>query len=163
MNTESDHERAAQLIAQELVEGLSASNQRWLAQHLRECGRCAAEAAATQGALRSLKSLAIPVPNGLARRTQFRVHLRAQQQQQEEPRRRLMWFACGASWVFGAVTAPFVWRGLQWIALRIGVPPIVPEIGFGMWWALPAIAAVAIVIVETVKRESHEDWFRQQD
>jgi hypothetical protein len=162
MNTESNHTRAQQLTARQFVEGISTSDQRWLQDHLRECDGCAAVAASTARALRSLNSVAIPIPYGLAQRTQFRLHLRAQQQSYQEPHRRLMWIACGVSWLFGAVTAPFVWRGLQWLGQRTALPHLVPDIGFGLWWALPAIAALAIILVETIKHETQQDWFRRQ-
>jgi hypothetical protein len=148
------HARAEGLIAKERVEGISAAEQEWLSQHLRECAQCAEVANATQQALRSLRALSIPLPRELAARTQFRVRLRAQELQAREPRWRLIWAMCGASWVAGAATAPYVWRGLEWIGHRAGLPDLVWKMGFGVWWALPAIVAAAILLMEGGERSA---------
>lgn len=148
------HTRAEGLIAKERVEGISAAEQEWLSQHLRECAQCAEVANATQQALRSLRALSIPLPRELAARTQFRVRLRAQELQAREPRWRLIWAMCGASWVAGAATAPYVWRGLEWIGHRAGLPDLVWKMGFGVWWALPAIVAATILLMEGGERSA---------
>ncbi len=148
------HARAEGLIAKERVEGISAADQEWLSQHLRECAQCAEVANATQQALRSLRALSIPLPRELAARTQFRVRLRAQELQAREPRWRLIWAMCGASWVAGAATAPYVWRGLEWIGHRAGLPDLVWKMGFGVWWALPAIVAAGILLMEGGERSA---------
>jgi hypothetical protein len=155
------HARAEQLIAQERIEGISSADQNWLRQHLAECQGCAARAAATEQALRSLRSLSVPLPKALASRTQFRVRMRAHQLR-SEPRWRLVGVACGISWAFGAATAPYVWRGLEWAGHRMGVPNIVWELGFGLWWALPA-AVVAVTVLMTNAGRSEADWKRQEN
>jgi hypothetical protein len=80
------------------------------------------------------------------------VRLRAQEMQAREPRWRLIWMMCGASWVGGAATAPYVWRGLEWIGHRTGLPDFVWKMGFGVWWALPAIVAATILLMESNER-----------
>jgi hypothetical protein len=142
------HARAETLIAKERVEGISPVEQEWLSKHLGECAQCTESANAMQQALRSLRTLSISVPRELAARTQFRVRLRAQELQAREPRWRLIWAMCGASWVAGAATAPYVWRGLEWIGHRTGMPDLVWKMGFGVWWALPAIVAAAVLLME---------------
>jgi hypothetical protein len=151
------HTRAETLIAKERIEGISTAEQEWLGQHLRECAQCAETASATQQALRSLRTLSVPLPRELAARTKFRVRLRAQELQAREPRWRLIWAMCGASWVAGAATAPYVWRGLEWIGHRTGMPDIVWKMGFGVWWAVPAIVAAAILLMEGGERSATRD------
>jgi hypothetical protein len=150
------HARASELIAKERVEGISAAEQEWLGQHLRECALCAEHADATAQALRSLRTLSVPVPRELARRAQFRVRLRAQELQAQGPRWRLVWMLCGVSWVAGAATAPYVWHGLEWAGHRMGVPDLVWKMGFGVWWALPAIVAAAILLMESGRSVSRD-------
>lgn len=154
------HARAEQLIAQERIEGIATADQRWLRQHLSECADCAARAGATEQAIRTLRGLSVPLPPGLARRTQFRVRLRAQQLR-SEPRWRMVYAACGISWAFGAVTAPYVWRGLEWMGHRLGVPNVIWELGFGLWWALPAAVVGVILLMENAGRSSESVWKRQ--
>jgi len=149
-NMEHGHARAESLIAKERVEGISAAEQEWLAAHLRECAQCSASVEATQQALRSLLSLHVTAPRGLAARTQFRVRLRAQEMRSiRQPRWRLVYLMCGASWVGGAATAPYVWRGLEWVGHWAGLPDLVWKMGFGVWWALPAIVAATILFAES--------------
>ena len=155
--TKETHARAEMLIAKERVEGISASELEWLGQHLRECPRCEQAANATEQALRSLRTVHVPIPRELASRTQFRLRLRAQEMPAQQPRWRLVWMMCGASWVAGAATAPYVWRGLEWIGHRLGVPDLVWEMGFGVWWALPAIVAAAILLMENAGQPIRRD------
>ena len=156
------HARAEELIAQERIEGLAAADQQWLRQHLAECPDCVARAGATEQAIRTLRSLSVPLPPGLASRTQFRVRLRAQQLR-SEPRWRMIYAACGISWAFGAATAPYVWRGLEWMGHRLGVPNVIWELGFGLWWALPAAVVGVILLMENAGRNSESVWKRQEN
>jgi hypothetical protein len=154
------HARAERLIAQERVEGISSVDQQWLRQHLSECASCGARGASADQAIRSLRGLSLSLPPTLASRTQFLVRLRAEQLR-SEPRWRMIWTACGVSWAFGAATAPYVWGALEWVGHRLGMPNIIWELGFGLWWALPA-AVVAVILLMTDAGSSKEaDWNRQ--
>jgi hypothetical protein len=154
------HARAEALIAKDRVEGISASEQEWLGSHLRDCEHCAGAANATARALRSLRAMSIAMPRDLARRTQFRVQLRALELRAIEPRWRLVWLASAISWVLGAATAPYVWHALEWIGTRAGVPKLVWQMGFGVWWALPAIVAGVILLIENAGRAEDQDSTR---
>ena len=155
------HDRAERLIAKERIEGLSATDQQWLREHLADCTQCGERAAAIEQAVSSLRGLSVELPKTLVSRTQFRVRLRARQLR-SEPRWRLVWGACGISWAFGAATAPYVWRGLEWVGHRMGLPNIVWELGFGLWWALPAAVVAVILLMENAGR-SDAVWNREQN
>ncbi len=159
--TNDAHTRAEALISRERIEGISPAEQQWLSEHLRECAQCAATANATAHALRSLRSVGVSMPRDLARRTQFRVRLRAQELRVSEPRWRLVWMASAISWVLGAATVPYVWLALEWIGTRTGLPKLVWQMGFGVWWALPAIVAGVILLIENAGRGAERDWTRQ--
>jgi hypothetical protein len=160
--TRETHARAEQLISQERIEGISAADQQWLRQHLADCADCAARASATEEAIRSLRGLSIALPPALASRTQFRVRIRAEQLR-SEPRWRMIWAACGVSWVFGAATAPYVWRVLEWGGHRLGLPNIVWELGFGLWWALPAAVVAVILLMSDAGAKNTAAWDRQEN
>ena len=160
--SEELHSRAKQLIAQEHVETISAADQQWLRQHLAECATCTEHASSVEQALRSLRGLSISVPATLASRAQFRVRLRAQQLR-SEPRWRMVWIASGISWAFGAATAPYIWRGLEWLGHRAGIPNIIWELGFGLWWALPAVAVGIILLMDNNGRSGQSVWSRQEN
>jgi hypothetical protein len=159
--SEATHDRALQLIAQARVEGLPETDVAWLRSHLDECEFCAEHARQTDRALRSLRTAAIAVPDGLASRTQFRVRLRAQELREREPQRRALWLACAVSWAFGIASAPYVWRLFQWFGERTGVPKLVWEFGFGLWWTIPALFFVVVVLMEKMRHGNESDWTRQ--
>ena len=159
--SDQNHVRAQQLIARERVEGLSQTDHHWLASHLQECASCAECARHTEQALRSLRTAAIPLPEGLASRTQFRVRLRAMELGDREPRRRAMWFACVLSWAFGIASAPYVWRLFAWFGERTGVPKLVWEVGFGLWWAIPAVFVAIVLLMENARRSEDSNLMRQ--
>jgi hypothetical protein len=156
--SEKLHSRAHKLLAQERVEGLSNSDRDWLSAHLHECESCSASARELESALRALRTEPVPFPSGLAARTQFRVQLRAQELREREPRHRLMWITCGVSWAFGVLSAPYVWRIFEWIGQRTGTPKLALEIGFGLWWAVPAVVAAAVVLMENSRQLSTSAW-----
>jgi hypothetical protein len=155
---ENLHSRAEKLIAQERVEGISQSERDWLAAHLRECQSCAQIAQQTSDVLRVLRGMPIPLPRGLAERTRFRVQLRAQELHAREPKRRLLWIMCAMSWGLGIATAPYVWQAFEWIGQHTGAPRLVLEFGFGLWWAIPALFAAAIVIIENLRQANEREW-----
>src|SRR5260221_1697089 len=85
------------------------------------------------------------------------------QQLRGEPRWRMVWVACGISWAFGAATAPYVWRGLEWAGHRIGVPNIIWELGFGLWWALPAAVFSVLFLYANVAAHRVLDFIGHED
>jgi hypothetical protein len=155
------HNRAIELIAQERVEGIPQAEHDWLSAHLQECATCSEHARQTEQALRSLRTMAIPLPAGLASRTQFRVQLRLQEIREREPKRRALWLACALSWAFGIVSAPYVWRLFQWFGERTGMPKLVWEVGFGLWWTIPALFFVIVVFMEKMRQSSESELTRQ--
>jgi hypothetical protein len=155
------HERALQLIGQARVEGIAEADSTWLRAHMEKCDFCAEHACQTDRALRVLRTAAIPVPDGLASRTQFRVRLRAQELREREPKRRALWLACAVSWIFGVTSAPYVWSLFQWLGQRTGVPKLVWEVGFGLWWSIPALFAVAVLLMEGSRKGEQTDWINQ--
>jgi hypothetical protein len=159
--TDNVHDRALQLIARARVEGIAEADSAWMRAHLEECEFCTERARQTDRALRLMRTAAIPLPQGLASRTQFRVRLRAQQLREREPKRRAMWLACAVSWAFGIASAPYVWRLFQWFGERTGVPKLVWELGFGLWWTVPALFLLVVVLMEKVRHGSESDWMRQ--
>jgi hypothetical protein len=140
------HDRAVQLIAQERVEGISPVEREWLTAHLHDCAHCAELARQTDQALRSMRTAAIPIPRGLASRTQFRVRLRAEELREHGLGRQLLWTIAGVSWALGIASAPWVWRAFEWVGHRTGAPKLIWEVGFVMWWAVPALLATGVVL-----------------
>jgi predicted anti-sigma-YlaC factor YlaD len=155
------HVRAEKLIAQDRVEGISQKDREWLDAHLRECGECNRAAIETASALKALRGIAVAMPRGLADRTKFRVQLRAQELREREPKRTWLWITCAMSWALGVASAPYVWQAFQWIGRFTGAPKLVLEFGFGLWWAIPALFAATIILLENVRQAREKEWSGQ--
>lgn len=142
------HERAERLIVAARVEGIDASDRGWLDRHLAECPQCAAVHEATESAIQSLRSVSLEVDPALIRATRLAVHRRARELRERPIRMLPLWIFCTLSWVLGAVSAPYLWRGFEWIGRRVGVPDLMWQTAFLLWWALPAVAVAAILTVK---------------
>jgi hypothetical protein len=144
--SENLHARAQRLFSEAAVEGISIVEQTWLDAHLRECADCARQAEVARELLSALRSLPVAVPRDLASRTQLRLRLRAQQAEQTSSSGALLWIITAASWLLGIFSAPLVWRAFAWVGQRANLPKPVLELGFVLWWAVPALIAVAVVL-----------------
>jgi hypothetical protein len=142
------HVRAGRLIAEDRVEGISGGDREWLDQHLADCPGCNRLASATGSALESLRSLSVPLPPALASRTQMRVYLRASQMRERRGAGWAAWAACGVSWAVGIASAPYVWRGFEWLGHEAGLPPLLWKMGFVLWWTVPALLATVAALLD---------------
>jgi hypothetical protein len=140
------HERAQQLLAESVVEGLRSADETWLREHLAVCPACAQQAAATQDVLHALRSVPVQVPRDLAARTQLRVRLRTLETSKVVNGSFWLWAVTAASWVLGVFSAPLVWRGFAWLGANFGLPKLALEMGFVLWWTVPALVAVGAVL-----------------
>ena len=146
--SENLHTRAQNLLAQSLIEGLGSAEQSWLDAHLCGCPGCSREAIRTRELLRAFRNVPVSVPRDLAARTQMRVRLRAQESAQASTSSVLLWVITAASWLLGVFSAPLVWRGFTWVGAQWNLPKPVLEFGFVMWWVVPALVAVGVVLYQ---------------
>jgi predicted anti-sigma-YlaC factor YlaD len=142
------HRRARQLVSQSLVEGVSPTDQSWLDTHLRECPECSREAVRMQELVRSFRNVPVAVPRDLAARTQMRVHLRAREAAQASTTSAFLWIITAASWALGVVSAPLVWRAFSWVGTQLDLPKVLLAFGFVLWWAVPGLIALVIVLYQ---------------
>jgi anti-sigma factor RsiW len=146
--TQDLHTRAEHLLAKERVEGLSDADRSWLSAHLSQCDRCFASAAELDQSLLGMRRVSVEVPSGLARRTQMRVRLRAEELREREPASKILWALTIVSWALGVASAPFVWRGFAWLGAWAGLPKPLWETGVVLWWLVPALVAVGAVLLD---------------
>ena len=142
------HAKASRLIEQDRVEGISSTDRGWLQRHLEDCTECNRSAAELDKAIRSLRAVSIPLPPALTGRTQMRVYLRAMEIEERRSRTWLLWAACVFSWVLGIATAPYIWRGFEWLGQEAGLPRLVWKVAFALWWAVPALLAAGAALIE---------------
>jgi len=158
---ETIHQRAERLIAESLVEGLSAADRSWLGAHLGECSSCAQQSAALHALVQAVRTVPVVVPSNLAARAQLRVHLRGREVAEASLSGPLLWVLTGASWLLGILSAPLVWRLFAWAGTQLHLPKPALELAFVLWWAVPALVAVAAVLHERLLREgSRSERFR---
>jgi len=151
-----DHERAHKLIDARHVEGLAAGDRAWLDTHLEACPLCAARAQATERALQSLRVATVPVNPALVSSTQQRVRLRVRELHEHGVRMRALWVSCALSWLLGALSAPLVWKGLEWIGHYLALSRAVWVAAFALWWITPA-AVVGAILSGWLLRPSRND------
>lgn len=151
------HVRASRLIAEERVEGISAGDREWLDQHLADCPECKRLASATDNALESLRSLSVPLPPALASRTQLRLYLRSGEMRERQGAGWAAWVACGVSWAVGIASAPYIWRGFEWLGQHAGLPPLLWKMGFALWWTVPALLATIAVLLDRSDVEGYRN------
>ena len=144
--SENPHARAQRLLAESAVEGSGKANETWLREHLADCADCAREAATARELLHALRSAPVSVPCDLAARTQLRVRLRAQEVSKAGNGTLWLWLVTAASWLLGVFSAPLVWKIFSWMGNSLGVPKLALEMGFVLWWTVPALIAVGVVL-----------------
>jgi hypothetical protein len=142
------HTRAKHLIAQQPIEPVSSDDERWLNTHLSECESCAADQRQLRESLSALRAMHIEMPRNLASRTQMRVRIRAEELREHGPANRLIWAVAVVSWVFGLATAPFVWRGFEWLGGELHLPKLVWAAGVVLWWIVPGLVAAGMVVLQ---------------
>jgi len=155
--SEDVHPRAERLIMGNCVEGISPADQQWLNQHLETCARCAKLADSTEKALRSLRSVSVRVGPGLIRATRLRVLARALELHERRAQVIMLWISCVLSWMLGALSAPFVWRAFAWLGEHYKMPAIAWQLGFALWWALPAAAVVVVVVTRRLQAQGGDE------
>jgi hypothetical protein len=145
---EGVHISAQRLIDQDRVEGISLERRHWLDRHLEACAECARHADVTDQALRSLRAVSVSLPPALVSRSQLRAYLHAQQVRNAGTGAWALWISCAISWLLGTATAPYIWGAFRWMGQRTGVPDLIWQMGVALWWALPALIAIAILLIE---------------
>jgi len=143
---ENPHVRAQRLLAESTVEGVRDADAAWLREHLACCSDCEREDAKARELLYALRSVPVRVPRDLATRTQLRLRLREQELSRAANGSLWLWLVTAASWLLGVFSAPLVWRVFSWMGSSLGVPKLALEMGFVLWWTVPALVAVGVVL-----------------
>ena len=164
MNLES-HARARKLLSIDRVEGISAEERRWLDAHLATCEQCSNEATALAVAVDSLRSVRVHADENVVRRVRFAVHQRAEKLHRQRARTVPLWIAVVTSSTLAILTTPYIWSTFAWFGRALHVSSIVWQLGFLVWWFVPATvlsAAAALrrrtVHVADTATEANREW-----
>ena len=157
--TNSEHERARELVLLRDVEGISDSDARWLASHLEGCAECSGFGEELAFAERALRSIPVTAPVALVSATQMRVRQRAAELRDHQARNFLIAisFCLGLLWSAGAAFVGLKLSG--WLADKIHVAPWIIATGFIVFWLAPAIAiAVGLLVQHPLSHSARPDW-----
>jgi hypothetical protein len=61
----------------------------------------------------------------------------------------------------GVSTAPYVWRIFEWVGQHTRAPKILLQLSFGLWWAIPALIAGAVMLIESARQAGATGWLVQ--
>jgi anti-sigma factor RsiW len=152
---EDIHKKAESLITASRVEGLSSGDRAWLDKHLEECTPCAARADALEKTLAGLRSIPVVLGPAIVEAARRHARSRAHQLHEHQSRMRGLWIACVFSWLLGALSAPVLWLGFEWIGKRLSLPQPLWIMALATCWFIPA-AATAAVLTRRHARISNE-------
>jgi predicted anti-sigma-YlaC factor YlaD len=134
-----EHERAMELITRRDVEGIAASDAKWLELHLDGCAECAGFELAMGDAEQALRSFAVMAPVALVEATKARVHLRAEQLRERDARRFLIAISFAMGMVVSTMSAWAWWEVGGWMVERFSLPSVIVGPGLVLFWLLPSI------------------------
>lgn len=144
--TQSEHERARELIAQG-ADDIADGQQTWLRAHLQRCADCREYAQAAGHVVRALRSQPLAADSSFVRATQARVRSRAQELVQQQERLWMVCFACLFVGLSAAVTTPLFWRAFEWMGASAGVASWVWQMGYALFWFVPALVVGALLLI----------------
>ena len=153
--TRNAHDEARELIA--LGEGLSDAQQAWLRAHLDECEACHHYAEATNGVVRTLRSVPFAADSRLVRTTQMRVRFHASRLRETRERMWLVGMACLGVGLSATLTVPILWRLFSWMGEWAGVSSWVWQAGFAFFWIAPALVVSAVLLSRGTHLTSNGD------
>lgn len=155
--TNSDHERARELVLLRDVEGISGGDVAWLASHLESCAECAGFAEGLEFAERALRAEPVMASSALVSATQARVRQRAAELRDHQARTFLIGisFCLGLLWSAGSAFVGLKLSG--WLADKIHVAQWIIATGFVVFWLAPAIA-MAVGLLACHPLSGSADW-----
>ncbi len=155
------HKEAAHLLMKAAIEPLSAAEAEWLTQHVSSCRTCAVEARRLEEVIRSLRLASVAANPALVEATRRRIRERARSLAPTRLAPGLAWLGCLLTWLWVGLSAPFIWRGFAWAGRAIGAPDWAWEMGFGLWWLVPALAAAAAVGIHISTRDATDEGYAE--
>jgi anti-sigma factor RsiW len=144
--TQNDHERAHCLIEAGRVEGVPPDESHWLNLHLESCEPCAHSAASVERIVQALRSIRLNTNPTLVTSTQQKVRLRASEMRDQAEHMRPVWISCALSSTFSVASIPYLWRAIVLYTRHAGVSDWVWQLGLLMFWFLPSIAVIAVLV-----------------
>jgi hypothetical protein len=157
--TNSDHERARELILIRDIEGIADSEGVWLASHLGSCAECSGFVEELALAERALRSVPVTAPLALVSATQMRVRQRAAELRDQQARNFLIGISFCLGLLWSAASAFVGMRLSGWLADKIHVAPWIIAAGFIVFWLAPAVLiAIGLLAHHPLSSSARTDW-----
>ena len=156
--TYSDHERAREFIV--LGEDLPDAQQTWLRGHLQDCADCRDYREAASQVVRGLRSQPLAADSAMVQATQMRVRARGIELRQQQERMWLVCLSCLFVGMSAAITTPLFWRAFEWMGEWASVSNSVWQMGFALFWTVPALVVSAILLARGTHLANHgqQQW-----
>ena len=143
---EDVHRKAQKLILESRIKYLPRSYQILLKEHLNICPVCRKYRDGTDAVIGNLRNTSVGVDPELVRSTQQLVRSRARELNSRADLNPVAaWIAAIVTLMWISATMPYLWRGFEWIGKRTEIPDLVWQMGFGLWWLLPALVLAAVL------------------
>lgn len=147
---EDTHRKAQRLIIESRIKDLSRGDRIHLDDHLKNCPVCRKYADGTDTIIGRLKSTSVGMDPELLRSTQRLVRARARELNSHPGLNPVVASITAiVTLMWTAVTVPYLWRGFEWIGNLTGLPDLVWQMSFGLWWLLPALVLTAVLATRT--------------
>ena len=157
------HARARQLMIEDRIEGIRATERGWLDQHLASCPECSSRAIALDAAVLSLRTLPIAANSDVVEQARLTVRARAQQLQAARERAVPLWIATAFSSVWMIAVIPFVLLIFAWLGRFAHAPGTLSLVAFLVWWFLPATVLGAAAAWRHVTKHDVSSWVTQNN
>lgn len=146
MSPQNDHLRAQRLI---LGAALADPDAAWLRQHIQDCEQCAREAESAPWVKDELRAAASQcvATRSLVHATQARVRERAAEMGQQEERMAPLWIAVTLAALWAALSAPFVWKGMEYLGHRAELSALVWQTAAVFVWLMPTGLITALALL----------------
>lgn len=152
------HEAARELIA--VGEGLSDPEQTRLRNHLEHCEECRRYAEEVHQTVRALRSQPLAADSRLVRATQMRVRFHARRLREARERMWLVAMACLGVGLSATFTVPLLWRMFAWIGQQAGVPSLVWQSGFVLFFVAPTLVVGLLLLARGTHLSSDRERSR---
>lgn len=161
--TTADHERAAGLLAERAIEGVSQADEAWLQQHLAGCEACSGYANALGLTRQALCSIPVTASDELVSATKARVRIRALEMREQAARTALVSISVLIGAAVSSVSLYYAWPLVRWLETSFEMPAIVVEPGFVVAWFLPTMIAAAFLAAFRSQSQAARTAVAQQE
>lgn len=144
--TDSDHERALELIMRRGAEEIAARDAEWLEAHLGVCAECNDYAEAFASAARLMRTTTVMAGSALVSSTQVRLRARAHELEEQRARVVLIALSFCLGALSSAASAWLWWRFGGWVAERVGLSQAIVQPGIMVFLLLPALIIAGLML-----------------